>query len=141
MSLVMMKEICCGSCGRSTRHLASTLERIFPRLLASATDAQQTIYACPHCKHLGLVSVPLQSRLWHTPGQEPDPDDVVAFVVMLECAQEGCLARISVLAPMKPGTNESQAKQQMIEWRDSGLACQQGHPLRDIKRFVALLPR
>ena len=54
---------------------------------------------------------------------------IAEFAIALECADNNCLSRVQVLAPMMPGTDLSQARAQVQHWIDTGMTCAEGHPL------------
>jgi hypothetical protein len=107
----------------------STLKEMFERLPGSSPYNDQIAFACPHCSHVALAHVARESHLSDIADQAEPFGGIAEFAIALECADNNCLSRVQVLAPMKPGTDESQARAQVLGWTDSGLTCAEGHPL------------
>src|SRR6266481_6518066 len=129
MKDVWMKEIQCQRCPTQTRNLVSTLEQIFRYLPESAKVLQQVNFACPRCKHLVLVQIPTEKKLFECPDNKQHPDDTISYLVKLGCDQQNCKLPITIFAPMEPGTSSDQANSGMNEWIYDELTCQKGHPL------------
>jgi hypothetical protein len=130
MSLSAMRYLSCSHCLRETRHLVSTLRKIFQRLPGSAILSQQIPYVCPACNHLGLSPVPQLVNLFDIPDYIRHPDDMVEFLVGLDCEQEFCESQILVFAPIELGVDSVAAKARIREWNRADLTCRQGHRVR-----------
>jgi len=125
----LLKDVHCRNCQHATRHRAATLDKIFLHLPQSARDVLQINYACPSCKHLGLADVDPDLMFSEALYQTSTTDDTAAFLVLLECEKQNCRSRVSVFAPMEPGTHDSQVKSRVSLWIDDGAKCQEGRPL------------
>lgn len=130
MPLSAMRYLSCGHCGRETRHLVSTLREIFQRLPGSALLSQQVPYACPTCNYLGLAHVPQLLNLFDIPEHIRHPDDLVEFLLQLDCEQDFCESEILVFAPLKTQGGSAEPKARIREWNRADLTCRQGHRLR-----------
>jgi hypothetical protein len=129
MKTVWMKEIQCQSCPRQTRHLVPTLEEVFRYLPESAKVLQSINFACPACKHLGVVPIPIKAKMFDCPDNKQHPDDTISYLVTLGCDQQNCKLPITIFSPMEPGTSSDQANTRMNEWTYDDLTCQKGHQL------------
>jgi hypothetical protein len=138
MSLSAMRYLPCSHCWRETRHLVSTLREIFPRLPASAMVSQQIPYACPACNHLGLSPVPQLVNLFDIPSHIRHPDEMVEFLVGLDCEQDFCESQILVFAPMESDIDSAAAKARIREWSRADLSCRQGHPVRHPYQLLSM---
>jgi len=124
-----VKEVLCPDCDRSTRIRVSTLKGMFGYLPGSSMYNEQVEFACPHCKHLVLAFVRLESHLSNIADQAVSYGGIAEFLVALKCADSNCLSRVEVLAPMTPGTDESQLPAQVRDWIRTRLKCAEGHRL------------
>jgi hypothetical protein len=127
MSLSAMRYLSCSHCLRETRHLVSTLRKVFPRLPGSAILSQQIPYACPECNHLGLFPVPKLLKFFDIPDYIRHPDGMVEFLVGLACEQEFCESQVLVFAPMDSDIDSAEAKVRIREWSRADFTCRQGH--------------
>jgi len=125
MNQISVQEVCCIHCGKTTRHPASTLDRILLRLVDLTKADRHIVYACPHCKHLGPAFV---SAIRHSVADRILPlDGLSAFEVSIKCANKSCEAPIKTFAPMPPDTDVPLANLQMSEWTNLGITCPRGH--------------
>jgi hypothetical protein len=130
MSLSAMRYLSCGNCRRETRHLVSTLREVFQRLPRAVILSQEIPYACSACNHLGLSQVPQLINLFDIPDYIRHPDELIEFLVGLDCDQEFCESQILVFAPMESDIDSVVAKARIREWNRADLTCRQGHAVR-----------
>jgi hypothetical protein len=130
MSLSAMRYLSCSNCGRATRHFLPTLREILQWLPGSAIHSQEIPYACSACNHLGPSRVSQLFHLFDIPEHIRHPDDMVEFLVGLDCEQDFCESQILVFAPIESDIGLVAAKPRIREWNRADLTCRQGHRVR-----------
>jgi hypothetical protein len=129
MTTVLTKSLHCDVCDETTPLLASSLGQIVGDRSNSSIDETQIFFACPHCKTVGQSSIPVQSERRTIEEGQQHPGGRVPFGVLLECAQRGCGARISVLgATTATDENELRERKPWRTWKfGREVQCEQMH--------------
>ena len=88
-------------------------------------------YACPGCNNLSRADVPKALLELDAKGRSTHPDDLIAFVVTLECETTGCQTPLAVFAPVKRDSiPDGFATHVAAQWKQHSAACPSGHPPR-----------
>lgn len=104
------KQVTCPDGEHPTLVRVSTLVRIPGYRPESTKGDGEVPFACPHCKHLGIGFVGLQSHWYDIEDQAKSLDGITEFSITLKCAQKGCSAHVEVLAPMIRCKDKNQAR-------------------------------
>jgi len=129
--VLVMQQVHCPSCGKSGSHPKPMLQRITQNPPASYEDGVYINYACPGCNNLSRADVPKALLPLDTKDRSRHPDDLIAFVVTLECEKSGCETPLVVFAPVKRGTiPDGFTTYVAAQWRQHSAACPNGHPPR-----------
>ena len=114
--------------GIAVTPLGSPCPRFGEHQIESYMEIEGINFLCPSCTHLGPAVIPCESKQFDCPDQREHPDDVIWFLVALRCADNNCESHVLSLARLRRDTDDLSAV--MANWKDTGVQCQQGHPLQ-----------
>ena len=133
-----MTFLSCSLCGCETRHFLSTLRKILQNLPLAAGHSQQIPYACSACNHLGLSQVPQLLHLCDIPAHLRHPDEMVEFLVGLDCEQDFCESQVLVFAPFESQLSSAEAEVRVRDWSPADFTCGRGHRLRHPYQLIGM---
>jgi hypothetical protein len=129
--VLVMQQVHCPNCRQSSRQSKAVLQRITQNPPASYEGGVYINYACPSCNHLSRADVPKDLLELDIKDRSRHPDDLVAFVVTLQCEKADCKTPLEVFAPVKHGsTPDGFAAHVAAQWKQHSAACPNGHPPR-----------
>ena len=117
---VVIREVQCANCGRSTWHPASTLEQIVQLQSVLLQDVRYINYACPECNK--LTRSPLRpARFVPEAAVLQILRGLASYVVSLECARQGCESPVMLLASAKDEASLQAAREN--DWYTLSAVC------------------
>lgn len=126
----ILRTVKCSKCGKRTRHLAVSLERMVRLQSQKDADGCPLInFACPRCDEITLSHV-LPGAFGHLRAEFNRFTNVsTEYVVSLQCAIEGCASEVILLAPVQNHmiTIESLCQHFGTNWHSSNAVCGRGH--------------
>ena len=124
-----MREVHCGSCGSTTRHQLSILEKIIQLQAASVQGETYINYACPQCNMLTRSRVVRRAKAFREIDPTKFPDNLRIYAVSLQCAKKGCKSRVELLAPVMREITEGELLLHVqMNWCNRSALCAENHP-------------
>ena len=129
MTDVFMREVQCGNCGSTTRHLLPILEKIIQLQSVLLNGETYINFACPECNLLTRSLVVPGAKVFHGVDLSKFPDNLELYAVTLLCAIDSCESRIQLLAPVKRAVIEQELPMHaQTNWRNRSAACPNNQP-------------
>ncbi len=138
-AVLIMQQVNCPSCGKSSSHPKPVLQRMTQNPPATYEGGVYINYACPGCHNLSRAEVPKALLPLDTKDRSRHPEDLIDFVITLECEKTGCETPLAVFAPVKRDTiPDGFATHVAAQWKQHSAACANGHPPRQPFKMTKL---
>ena len=135
MTDVLIREVCCSGCGRSTRHLATTFHRIGQCHIVSANGLSLNL-GCAQCKKITRSQILPGAKLFEGVDLSTFPNDLIEYLVSLRCGRGGCNAPVNILMLLGRDFDPNQFESYVKGFESTDAVCFWGFPVASERTII-----